>query len=789
MTVGFCTVLSTVMVTIFKNISTVNTGFLREIDEIFDRIRSGTSKELILKIRAENDKEKRDKLKQELPSICFSGEFSERRISCLIKHSGFICLDFDKVDDLEVLRETIQSDPYTYACFVSPSGNGLKVIVRIPAKREDHLMYFRGLQDYYNCEEFDKSTNDVSRVCYESYDPEIFINKESKVFETKPEVELHELGVINNPLPITENYTIIQHLRKWWDAKYGFVPGQRNENLIKLGYAFNDFGIHKDEARAVFSDYETSNFTSKELDTIINSAYKKTEKFGTKQFEDYGTKSQIKNEIIKGKPVADIKAKFSKVANIAEVIDNIKEETNILEFWDISKQGKYSVVHNRFKEYLQTNKIYKYYTGGGSFVFVKINENRVTIPTVDKIKDFVLKDLYTREGLSPAPYNMMAGTPKYFKQEYLNMLDTIEIQINKDTKDKCYLYYTNTVLEITKDNVREISYLDLNGYVWEEQIIPRVYLPTDGKKGQYREFLWLISGKKDERYNSFRSAIGYLVHSYKTSANNRAIILNDEVISEHPNGGSGKGIFSNAIGYLKKSVKLNGKQFNFDKSFVYQRVNPDTQLLIFDDVKKNFDFERLFSLITEGIDIEKKNKDEIYISVEDSPKVLINTNYTIGGIGGSFVRRKYELELSSFFNDQNTPQDHFKGMLFGDWDKYEWSKFDNFMIRCTQYFLEHGLVEVVHTNLKTRKFIQATCHEFYEWVKESVINRPGKHYNKDLVDDFTQEYSDMLKNKWFNNRKFSSWVDAYIKYSDRDSDRRKDSGGRYIFIYEDKVPF
>ena len=53
-------------------------------------------------------------------------------------------------------------------------------------------------------------------------------------------------------------------------------------------------------------------------------------------------------------------------------------------------------------------------------------------------------------------------------------------------------------------------------------------------------------------------------------------------------------------------VKIDGKAFDPNKSdFVYQRVDLDTQILAFDDVKKNFDLEVKFSLVTEGITIDQ----------------------------------------------------------------------------------------------------------------------------------------------------------------------------------------
>ena len=100
---------------------------------------------------------------------------------------------------------------------------------------------------------------------------------------------------------------------------------------------------------------------------------------------------------------------------------------------------------------------------------------------------------------------------------------------------------------------------------------------------------------------------------------------------------------------------IDGKAFNFEKSFPYQTVSTDTQLLCFDDVKKHFDFERLFSVVTEGLTLEKKNKDAIKIPFSKSPKIAITTNYAIKGKGSSFERRKWELEFKQFYTKDFTP--------------------------------------------------------------------------------------------------------------------------------------
>ena len=122
----------------------------------------------------------------------------------------------------------------------------------------------------------------------------------------------------------------------------------------------------------------------------------------------------------------------------------------------------------------------------------------------------------------------------------------------------------------------------------------------------------------------------------------------------------------NGIAQMKKLVVIDGKSFNFEKSFAYQLVSADTQILCFDDVKKHFDFERLFSVVTEGLTLEKKNKDAIKIPFSRSPKVAITTNYAIKGKGSSFERRKWELE-PQHYTKEYTPLVEFGKLMFGEW--------------------------------------------------------------------------------------------------------------------------
>ncbi len=289
-----------------------------------------------------------------------------------------------------------------------------------------------------------------------------------------------------------------------------------------------------------------------------------------------------------------------------------------------------------------------------------------------EIKDFVLDYLLELDDMSI--YNYFADNTRYFREEFLTLLATIDIYFIEDTKNTAYLYYRNCAVKITNTDIIPIDYLDLGGYVWKDHVIDRNFILCSVSDDFYfKRFILNICGKDESRVRSMDSTLGFLMHAHKNLSYCPAVILNDEVISDNPEGGTGKGLLMNALSNMKKLVVIDGKSFMFERSFAYQLVSADTQILCFDDVKKYFDFERLFSVVTEGLTLEKKNKDAIKIPFSKSPKIAITTNYAIKGAGNSFARRKWELELHQHYTKNFTPLDEFGKLMFSDWDDDEYS--------------------------------------------------------------------------------------------------------------------
>jgi hypothetical protein len=794
-------------ITIFKSIRDTDTPFFRDVRLILSRIKEGseTTKDLVKRIRLEKNKPERQELKKQLPAICFSGTFNKRTDASLIQHSGLICLDFDgysKQKELLQDKENLTKNKYVFSVFISPSGNGLKVLVKIPADADNHTNYFNSLEKHFNSPYFDKTSKNVSRVCYESYDPLLHINDNSSVWDLIEEPEYNEvIKTRDQPtIPITDENKIVDILVKWWTKKYPMSEGQRNQNCYVLAMAFNDFGINKGLASYVLNQYASEDFTTREISQTIDSAYKHTANFGTKYYEDEERINNIRAKLRRGVSKKEIRIQLQDSHldsdTIESVLNKVEEENAKQTFWDRNDKGVIRIIHIQFKQFLEDNGFYKYCPEGGkNYVFVKVTNNLIDHTSEKEIKDFVLNHLLELDDI--AVYNYFADQTRFFREEFLSMLSTIDIYFIADTKSAAYLYYKNCAVKITKDGVSTLDYLDLGGYVWNDHVIDRNFVLCGVSNNfDFKKFVSNINGGDEGRIKSMESTLGFLLHGYKNLSFCPAVILNDEVISDNPEGGTGKGLLMNALSKMKKLVVIDGKSFAFERSFAYQLVSADTQILCFDDVRKHFDFERLFSVITEGLTLEKKNKDAIKIPFAKSPKIAMTTNYAIKGAGNSFARRKWELELHQYYTKEYTPLDEFGKLMFGDWNDDDWCEFDNYMIGCLTNYLRTGLVKSKFVNLKIRQLSAETCHEFIEWCglvdsteRNVMLQTDVRLYKNELYSNFVDEYPDYgpRGRMSISRTKFYRWLVSYAIYKEGTlPEEDRDQQGRWIIIKSKK---
>lgn len=417
------------------------------------------------------------------------------------------------------------------------------------------------------------------------------------------------------------------------------------------------------------------------------------------------------------------------------------------------------------------SQLHMFYTTRGYFVYresvdkwyiIRIIDNIVKKVGKKDLKDEILNFIVNEDKADEWVYNIaLKDIARATSDEFLETLPAKEVKFKRDLPGAIQIYYQNCIAKITKDKVTTFPYTSLNGYIWESQILPRNYtdaevLPTS----DFARFINNLGNGDQARIDSLCTGFGFYIHNYKSAAYCPALILNDEVISDNPEGGTGKGLYFKAVSQFVKMLTIDGKTFNFDKSFVYQRVTADTKLIFFDDVKANFDFERLFSVITEGISTEKKGKDEVYTSFDDSPKVGLSTNYAIRGAGNSHDRRKMELEISQYYNKERNPESEFGRMMFSGWDDAEWTQFDNYMVFCCRVYLTRGLVKQELINLPAKRILAETSHEFTEFMEE-IEFKPGWEITKRSFYDSFIKYNPKSK---LQNKSFYKYVQLYSDY-------------------------
>ncbi len=161
------------------------------LTDIFLGIKKGGSiKDLIIEIRSTTDKKKQTKLKGKLGVVTFNASFSPtKRAEDFVFHNGLLIADFDgyaTVKELNKERKRIEADKHTLMCFLSPRGKGLKVLIKIPKPTADgHKLYFKEYGKYINSKHWDTTSQNVNRLCFVSYDPDIFLNQDSTLFNPK----------------------------------------------------------------------------------------------------------------------------------------------------------------------------------------------------------------------------------------------------------------------------------------------------------------------------------------------------------------------------------------------------------------------------------------------------------------------------------------------------------------------------------------------------------------------------------------------------------------------------
>ncbi len=275
--------------TIFKNFTAPVEK--KSLILIANDIASGKYKAEVEEIRALLEQGKTEEAankKKQLLAFTPSAVFSEKRqMPFLEVYSGFVHLDFDKLtpEQLDAAFKVIAEISYTFLCFISPSGNGLKVFIEVNTEIEHHDMAYLQVQKFY--EEVtglkaDQSCKDITRLCFMSYHPSLFKNIKNEKFIvqlheifTQPEAQHKAQPVIP---PVQEEHEedlniafIFNQQIQFTNQKTQYTDGNRNNYIYMLASNCNRAGISQHDSEHLCTQH--FDLPEREIKESVKSAY------------------------------------------------------------------------------------------------------------------------------------------------------------------------------------------------------------------------------------------------------------------------------------------------------------------------------------------------------------------------------------------------------------------------------------------------------------------------------------------------------------------------------------
>lgn len=266
--------------TIFKNYTTpVEDKSLIAIAKIIASDKFKTQVEEIRSLIAQGKTEEAQERKKALLAFTPSATFQGGRLeSCIKNYSQFVHLDFDKLtpEQLQNAFQVISSIPYTFLCFISPSGNGLKVFVEVNTGIEQHDEAYRQVLLHYEKStdlKADSKCKDITRLCFMSHDPNLYKNISNEKFP----VDVQQLPEVKQPItepaePLQSEYSeLFEKQILFTNQKIQFTDGNRNNYIYLLASNCNRVGIPEHISLSLCSG--RFDLADKEITASVKSAY------------------------------------------------------------------------------------------------------------------------------------------------------------------------------------------------------------------------------------------------------------------------------------------------------------------------------------------------------------------------------------------------------------------------------------------------------------------------------------------------------------------------------------
>ncbi|MCM1517707.1 MAG: hypothetical protein NC117_03620 [Pseudoflavonifractor sp.] len=147
--------------------------------------------------------------KKQLPSYIFSGTLFDTRFKFdICGYTSLMIVDIDKLESADSIKDKLKNDSHIVSTWISPSGNGLKALLYFEYDKyypyADTWIYHehcafpqieKYLRETYDIN-IDSSGDDVTRLCFVSYDPDIHLKRQFTPFKVSCNLSNSEINKI-----------------------------------------------------------------------------------------------------------------------------------------------------------------------------------------------------------------------------------------------------------------------------------------------------------------------------------------------------------------------------------------------------------------------------------------------------------------------------------------------------------------------------------------------------------------------------------------------------------------
>ena len=411
-------------------------------------------------------------------------------------------------------------------------------------------------------------------------------------------------------------------------------------------------------------------------------------------------------------------------------------------------------------------------------------------PTMDDQEDEREKVLDELIGLHPKSIeNYLTSLVTYSSKDHEEL---VSLDILLDDKETCYIPFKNGVVRVTKNSIDLLpkDALEEEGKIWETSVRDHSIVldgEDDVSTNYLKDFITyamkkgvepkrkgndISKGTESEEFkrsiDAFETAFGYMLHSYIDPANSKVVMFIDSNASSgKAQGGNGKSLAMKAISYFKKTIEIEGKNFQNSGQavrFNFSKVTPDTKFVCISDAEDDFNLKKIFNLVTDKFQVEGKGTNSWDFDDDDKPKIGITTNHIVGGTDSSYRRRMVPVEFGDFWSRgvsfDITPSDIFGLTFFKDFSERDWNTFYTYGFHCIQRYLKEGLIlqDSTDLNLKLRiKDIEGKDGDgvLVKWIKDWIdTERVQGDYHKNGISVnvlwklFAKDFPSHASNEW-----------------------------------------